>query len=154
MKSLMTICSFLIDCSCGQVLSQPVPFFPLFGEKLVLKKQKGAARCLNHTRWLKKRHKKQVIWIYDLAHMLSAGASAVMENGSYFNESRNFVLRCHREEGCKITAHYTKVTHEPPCARPCHCKTALNHAQRGSSPTCRFFLKNLQNILLGEKCKQ
>lgn len=35
------------------------------------------------------------------------------ENGSYFNESRNFALRSHRDRGgSKITAHYTKVTPE------------------------------------------
>lgn len=39
-------------------------------------------RCLNHTRWLKNQHKKKVIWIYDLAHMLSAGASAVVKTAA------------------------------------------------------------------------
>lgn len=50
--------------------------------------------------------------------MLSAGASAATgeEGGgscSRPNESGNFALGCHRDSGCKITAHYTKVTAAP-----------------------------------------
>ena len=56
------------------------------------------------------------------------------ENGSHFNESGNFALRCHREGAVKITAHYTKVTPEPALhARPCNYGVALKFAQRGWS---------------------
>lgn len=94
-------------------------------EKKKKKRRGSVTGCLNHTRWHKKRHKTQVIWIYDLAHMLSAGASAasggavgavgvgVAESCSRPNESGNFALGCHRDGGCKITAHYTKVTPAP-----------------------------------------
>lgn len=60
----------------------------------MLLSDKSIARFSNHTRWLAQQHRKQVIWIYVLAHMLSVEASAGVRKYNHPNGSMNFGLRC------------------------------------------------------------
>lgn len=67
------------------------------------------------------------------------------ENGSSFNESRNFALRCHREGPVKLQHITPRLVAKRPRIWPCDYWAALNHSRTGSSsPRC--FSQTLQSV--------